>query len=199
MSWLRKPGALVSVAVSIVALLLVAAWYFQPWRLFTNATVAESIPTSAALNEADAAPPKAANKDSSTAENSAADQEMETAEQFPLVLSEGTFISHEYQTTGTVQILELESGERFLRIEGLDTSDGPELEVWITDAPVIEGVDGWRVFDDGKFLSLGPLKGNLGDQNYEIPEGVDLSDFSSVSIWCVRFSVSFGAAELQGI
>lgn len=197
MTWIRKPGALVLVAFSLVALFLVAALYFQPWRLITNTTVSESIPGSAALSEADAAPPKASNKDSSALENSATDQDVEAAQQFPIVLSEGTFISHEYQTTGTVRILELENGQRLLRIEGLDTSDGPELEVWITDAPVIEGLDGWRVFDDGNYLSLGPLKGNLGDQNYEIPVGLDLSDFSSVSIWCVRFSVSFGAAELN--
>jgi hypothetical protein len=84
-----------------------------------------------------------------------------------------------------------------LRIENLDTSNGPDLKVWLTDAPVIEGEDGWRVFDDGAYVDLGALKGNQGSQNYTIPADVDLSDLTSVAIWCDRFSVSFGAAELQ--
>jgi len=91
----------------------------------------------------------------------------------------------------------LESGERILRIEGLDTSDGPQLEVWLSDSPVIEGTAGWKVFDDGIYASLGVLKGNIGDQNYEIPDDIDLNEFISVSIWCVRFAVSFGAAEIN--
>lgn len=198
MSRFRNPKAIAAIAIAAMAVILVAAWYFQPWRLFTNVSVTESIPTASALQQAEDEPPKAASAEA-TADETTEESAQEVLPTFPLVLAEGSFISHEYATTGTVQIIELESGERFLRIEGLDTSDGPELEVWITDAPVIEGLDGWRVFDDGNYLSLGPLKGNLGDQNYEIPEGVELSNFSSVSIWCVRFSVSFGAAELNGI
>ncbi len=85
-----------------------------------------------------------------------------------------------------------------MRFEGLDTSDGPDLRVWLSDAPVIEGAAGWSVFDDGAYLDLGALKANKGDQNYEIPPGVNLSDYGSVSIWCARFAVSFAAAELAG-
>ena len=51
-------------------------------------------------------------------------------------------------------------------------------------------------FDDD-FIDLGDLKGNIGPQNYEIPEGVDLSRYKTVVIWCVRFGVAFGAAELM--
>ena len=68
--------------------------------------------------------------------------------------------------------------------------------MWLTDAPVIEGTDGWRVFDDGAWVDLGALKGNVGSQNYAIPADVDLAQLTSVSIWCDRFDVSFGAAEL---
>ncbi|MDX6760123.1 MULTISPECIES: DM13 domain-containing protein [Streptomyces] len=76
------------------------------------------------------------------------------------------------------------------------TSNGPDLRVWLTDAPVKEGKEGWHVFDDGKYVSLGKLKGNKGDQNYPIPADVQLADYTSVTIWCDRFDVSFGAAEL---
>jgi hypothetical protein len=45
-------------------------------------------------------------------------------------------------------------------------------------------------------LDLGPLKGNKGNQNYPIPADADITDLTSVTIWCDRFSVSFGAAQL---
>jgi hypothetical protein len=114
----------------------------------------------------------------------------------PVELARGELISHEHATTGTARVLQLEDGSRVLRLEGLDTSNGPDLRVWLTDAPVIEGRDGWFVFDDGASVDLGELKGNQGDANYEIPADVDLDALTSVSIWCARFAVSFGAAEL---
>jgi hypothetical protein len=61
---------------------------------------------------------------------------------------------------------------------------------------VKEGQAGWHVFDDGEYVSLGKLKGNKGSQNYTLPDGIDLARYTSVSIWCDRFDVSFGAAEL---
>lgn len=112
------------------------------------------------------------------------------------VLATGRFISHEHATEGTVRILELEDGSRVLRIENLDTDNGPDLKVWLSDAPVTEGPRGWFAFDDGQYVDLGSLKGNMGSQNYVIPADVDLADLTSVAIWCDRFSVSFGAAEL---
>jgi hypothetical protein len=113
------------------------------------------------------------------------------------VLARGELISHEHTTTGTVQILGLPDGSRVLRLENLDTSNGPVLKVWLTDAPVIPGRDGWFVFDDGQHVDLGDLKGNKGSSNYPIPADVDLGQFGSVSIWCERFAVSFGAAALD--
>ena len=89
-------------------------------------------------------------------------------------------------------------GRRVLRLADFRTTNGPDLHVWLTDAPVIDGRDGWFVFDDGAYLELGKLKANNGNQNYAIPAGSDLSELTSVSIWCDRFNVSFGAAELTG-
>ena len=122
--------------------------------------------------------------------------EVEDAPVAPKNLVSGSFISHEHQTTGTARIFELADGSRVLRLENFDTSNGPDLEVWLSDAAVIEGQAGWFLADDGDYVSLGKLKGNKGNQNYVIPPDLDLSRFSSISIWCVRFSVSFGAAEL---
>lgn len=92
--------------------------------------------------------------------------------------------------------MRLADGSRILRLEDLDTSNGPALRVWLTDAPVKSGKDGWRVFDDGAHVNLGELKGNKGNQNYTLPADLDLARYTSVSIWCDRFDVSFGAAAL---
>jgi len=58
--------------------------------------------------------------------------------------------------------------------------------------------------DDANFLKsstgrveLGKLKGNEGDQNYEVPTGTDLTKFQTVSIYCERFNANFGAAPLD--
>jgi hypothetical protein len=61
---------------------------------------------------------------------------------------------------------------------------------------VISGTAGWRVFDHGRHVDLGPLKGNKGSQNYPLPADLDPTRYRSVSIWCARFHVSFGAADL---
>lgn len=112
----------------------------------------------------------------------------------PPVIAEGALLSHEHDTSGTVQLQRTSEGTIVLRIVDLRTSDGPALRVWLTDQPVI--VDDWYNFDDGDHIDLGPLKGNEGNQNYELPAGTDLSTVKSVSIWCERFHVSFGAATL---
>ncbi len=181
---------------AIMAGLLVAAvavavglYLFQPWRIFTSSTITEDIP---------AAAPLAVPSQTPTAEPSApAVSAAPAAPAAPRELATGQFISHEHASSGTVRILELADGSRILRLEGLDTSDGPDLKVWLSDAPVIEGVAGWHVFDDGAYLDLGALKANKGDQNYEIPAATVLGDYTSVSIWCARFAVSFAAAELN--
>ncbi|MFI7000992.1 DM13 domain-containing protein [Nocardia sp. NPDC050175] len=138
----------------------------QPWRLFTNNTVIEAAPT---------------------APGAPAD---------PRTIATGTLISHEHDTAGTVRILQLPDGSRVLRLEDLDTSDGPDLHVWLTNAEVIAGKAGWFVFDDAQHTDLGSLKGNKGRQNYPIPADTDLTALTSVTIWCQRFHVSFGAAQL---
>ena len=182
--------------VVIPALLLVAViavsvglYLFQPWRIFTSSTVIEDLPAAATPTATPAVEP-------ATAGPSAAPSPVPPVAA-PRELATGQLISHEHASSGTAKILELPDGSRILRLEGLDTSDGPDLHVWLTDAPVIEGSAGWYVFDDGAYLDLGSLKANKGDQNYEIPAAATLGDYSSVSIWCARFAVSFAAAELK--
>lgn len=173
--WL--PVLLVIAAVAVVGVGAAAFW-FQPWKLFTNTEVDEALP---ALTPTDAPPGVSA------------------PQQATRVLAEGTLITHEHATTGVVKIVELPGGERVVRVEDLDTSEGPKLVVLLTDAPVIEGPDGWHVFESGRHVNLGDLKGNRGNANYPIPAGLDIDGLNSVSIWCDRFDVSFGAAALQPV
>lgn len=156
----------------------------------TQSEVSEALPTAITSTDSD-------EKSTPTKEESAPTEQESPQAFVPKELYRGELISHEHQTTGVVRVLELEDGSRVLRLEGLETSDGPDLEVWLSDAPVVEGYDGWFLADDGDYQSLGKLKATSGDQNYPIPDDLDLLRFSSMSIWCVRFSVSFGAAELE--
>lgn len=181
---IKSKKFLLPVGILATIALLGGAYIFQPWKLFVDTEVQESLPT--------VEPSAEVTTEASDRENLPS----EPTDTEPIVLAAGTLISHEHETSGRVKILKLADGTRVLRLEDLDTSDGPKVEVWLTDAPVIEGQEGWRVFDDSVFASIGPLKGNQGNQNYEIPADLDLSDFSSVSLWCVTFGVSFGAAEL---
>jgi len=193
---------LVVMSLVSVPFFVAAGTYFQPWKLFTDTRVEEALqqvtettvaPKDVNPDEADEKNPK---KEEPLSSSKSATDATEVIES-PELLAEGKFISHEHATTGAVKILQYSDGSRILRIENLKTSNGPKLEVWLTDAPVIQGVDGWRVFDDGKFINLGALKGNIGSQNYSIPSETNLEDYSSISIWCERFSVSFGAAALR--
>ena len=104
----------------------------------------------------------------------------------------GPFINRSHPTRGNAIVLGDGTGQRFLRFEDFRTDNGPDLNVYLSTAP-LDAPAGQ--FDDD-FIDLGDLKGNVGSQNYEIPRDVDLSRYSTVVIWCVRFSVIFGAAEL---
>ncbi|MFF4101874.1 DM13 domain-containing protein [Streptomyces sp. NPDC001903] len=175
----RRRRLLVGVLTAATLVLGAGLYWAQPWKLWQNSTVNEALPTASAAPAPGSSRPGA------------------DPAQGPQTISQGSLISHEHATTGTVRLIRLPDGSRTLRLENLDTSSGPDLRVWLTDAPVKEGADGWFVFDDGKYVSLGKLKGNKGDQNYEIPADVNLADYSSVTIWCDRFNVSFGAAALR--
>lgn len=158
-------------------------YWFQPWKLVVDERVDEALTT---LPPASPAPPTTPTAPAAPTEPAR-----------PVLVAEGELISHEHATTGSARIVRNPDGTHLLELVELDTSNGPDLWIWLTDQPVIEGQDGWHVFDDGAYVELGRLKGNQGNQQYEIPGDVDLADYSSMSIWCKRFSVSFGAAELD--
>ncbi|MBK9739649.1 MAG: DM13 domain-containing protein [Actinobacteria bacterium] len=187
---LKQPRVMIPLAMLVLFVAAAGLVLFQPWRLFTDVSVDEALPAAPSATSAMPVDDPAA---------SAVSVPLATSAPVPLVLATGSFISHEHGTSGRARVLELADGSRVLRLDGLDTSNGPDLKVWLSDAPVLDGPDGWFVFDDGAYVDLGSLKGNKGNQNYPIPADVDLSALSSVTIWCDRFSVSFGAADLTPV
>jgi hypothetical protein len=174
---LRRRPVQAAVAVAAVAVAFGLYW-FQPWKLVTDEEVGEALTVVATPGvSAGASVPAGARPG-------------------PVVVRQGDFVTHEHETTGTARVVRNADGSHRLELAGLDTSNGPDLRVWLSDQPVRSGVAGWRVFDDGQWVELGRLKGNKGDQAYAIPAGTDLDRLGSVTIWCKRFAVSFGAAAL---
>ena len=102
-------------------------------------------------------------------------------------LAQGSFIGRAHPTTGLAKVI-TDGNQRFLRFEGFETDNGPDLNVYLATGPPDESPE--------DFIDLGDLKGNIGDQNYELPDDIDLDRYTTVFIWCVRFTVAFGAAPL---
>jgi len=88
--------------------------------------------------------------------------------------------------TGKATVIEQPGGERTLTFTDFDVSRGVAVEVWLTPGP--------DEADDR--IELGALKGNVGDQQYEVPEGADLSRYRTVVLYCTPFTVRIAVAEL---
>jgi len=156
--------------VITLAVAAIVGWYlFRPERLFVNANVNESLPSQSAEK----------NGSSGAA---------------PMRLEAGTFHSVAHKSKGTATIFKLADGSRVLRFTDFETSNGPDVRVYLVAAG--DAVDSDTVTRAG-FVELGSLKGNIGDQNYELPSDVDLTRYKAVTIWCRRFSVNFATAPLS--
>jgi hypothetical protein len=170
------------VGVVAAVALAVGLPLFEPWRAFTSSTIDEAEPL---VDTSTPAPSPGA-----TAAEPPAEAPAQT------VLATGEFVDAEHGTSGTVRILQLADGRRFVRLEDLATSDGPDLHVWLSEA---RSGGGWGSYDDGREIRLGDLKATHGNQNYAIPAGADLTGMRSVVIWCDRFNVAFGTAAVPGL
>jgi hypothetical protein len=111
------------------------------------------------------------------------------------IVATGTFHGAAHKTSGRATVYQSPNGE-VLRLTHFATSNGPNLHVILIAASDAQDNEN---FLDKKVerVELGQLKGNEGDQNYEIPAGTDLSKFKSVSIFCERYNANFGTAPLE--
>jgi hypothetical protein len=144
--------------------------YFQPQKLFLNERHDDPLPRVAAATKG-AAP------------------NLPGGRQVALT---GELGSLEHQSSGRVRLIALADGSRILRFEALQTSNGPDLHVYLTSVPASSSWYGY----DRDFIDLGSLKGNLGNQNYAVPRSVDLARYRTAVIWCKQFAVGFAVASL---
>ena len=158
-----------SLIMAVAAVVVVAGWYvFRPERLFINKTVNESLPTVAASSG-----------------------QVEQAGNS--VLAAGEFHGVHHDTKGHAEILR-QGEKRILRLSNFETSNGPDVRVYLVAAT--DASDNATVTSSG-FVEVAPLKGNIGDQNYELAASIDLAKYRAVVIWCKRFGVNFGTAALS--
>src|SRR5207253_3776405 len=102
-------------------------------------------------------------------------------------LVSGNFHDGAHKTSGVATILELPDGKRILRLTNFATSNGPDVHVYLVAAS--DAMDSATVKQAG-FVDLGSIKGNVGDQNYDVPSDIDLNKYQAVTIWCARFNVN---------
>ena len=112
----------------------------------------------------------------------------------PVALASGSFHGIAHETKGVATVYQQPDGKRILRLTEFQTSNGPDVQVYLVAAN--DATDNDTVTRAG-FLPLGSLKGNVGDQNYEVPSEADLSKYRAVTIWCRRFGVNFATAPLR--
>ena len=162
------------IAVAIVG--SISAFAISPY--FTESSIDEELPAGTLV------PPM---MDKTMMEESMMEESM--MEEMTPVSYSGTFIGvgdgiHDAQ--GDAYTIPLEGGSNVLRLENFQSTNGPDLYVYLaTDDSASE------------FINLGELKANKGNQNYEIPDDADLTKYNKVLIWCQAFSVLFGSAELS--
>jgi hypothetical protein len=112
----------------------------------------------------------------------------------PEAVESGSFSGVMHPTMGTATIYHLADGDRILRFTNFRTSNGPDVHVYLVAAN--DAKDSATV-RHAEIIDLGTMKGNIGDQNYTLGNGLDLAKYRTVSIWCKRFAVNFGAAPLR--
>jgi hypothetical protein len=208
--WSRHPRALLLAGAVGLPAIALALWWFQPQTLLFDDVVDEGFPIDAAAEVVDddrsgdglrggepAGGTEPAPAEDEGPEDAAGDgtspEEAEATPSGPVELATGTFVSrNRYTVTGSATTYELEDGRRILRLEDFESTNGPDLFVYLTEAGSADD----DAALDAAFVDLGTLTGNIGDQNHVIPADVDLDRYDSVVIWCRRFTTSFGVADL---
>lgn len=188
-----------SLVVSLAILVLGAlAWYLGS-PLLLNRTVEEQLPFEVpSQTEMEAMPDSELEVLAEEVMETAAampDKPMEEdmPEQELAIVKSGEIAGADqfHQGSGTATIFELPDGSQILRLEDFMVTNGPDLHVLLA-----AGANPMGREDLGEYIDLGELKGNIGNQNYEIPPGVELADYNSVVIYCVPFHVLFAHADL---
>lgn len=114
----------------------------------------------------------------------------------PEALYTGHLEGKVHQTSGRVTIYMTADGKQYLRLSDFTTSNGPDVHVLLVRADD-KALEKEIVKGDLDHVELGALKGNQGDQNYDLPPAADLNQYQAVAIYCERFHAIFGVAKLE--
>lgn len=193
----RSPIVLLA---GVIGLLVVAGvgWYLIS-PLFIDEVVDEdfpAIPSAAELAEMSEEEKAAVEEDvmeeAADMPDKMMEEEMPSGE--PMALAQGMFVDADsvHQGSGEATIYELADGKHLLRFEEFDVTNGPDLHVLLATSAAPTSSS-----DLGEYIDLGSLKGNQGNQNYEIPADADVSQYQSIVIYCMPFHVVFSTATLQ--
>ena len=196
MSLLSKKPVLIILAVIAIPILAFAWWLLSP--LFLNTTITEEFPLSVTADM----PSGVTQQEAEDIMEGMAKINMDAVEPMPekmaeaTVLASGTFRDGDsfHKGSGDVSLYRLANGDSVLRFEDLDVTNGPDLHVLVSthSDPITKGE-----LQDAGYSTLGQLKGNRGDQNYEVPSDIDPDSIGSVIIYCMPFHVIFSVAPLS--
>ena len=186
-------GAFVVIAVPVLAL----AWYLGSPLLFDK-TVNEEFP----LTVSAVIPENMSRSEVEAVMEGIAKVESDMTETMPATMvsarrtSTGSFRDADrfHNGSGSATIYAISDDEYLLRVEEFRVTNGPALHVLLSAHPDPRSRS--EVKDDG-YIDLGKLKGNVGNQNYPVPAGVDVSQYRSVVIYCKPFQVIFSVAPLN--
>jgi hypothetical protein len=185
-------GGLV-VAVSIPAIAL-AWWLGSP--LFLDKEVNEDFPRAAAASLPSGVTAAEAEKAMMDAEVLTVEMSEDMSMEGVVAVRGGTFRDADsfHKGSGSATVYRLDDGGHLLRLEDFRVTNGPDLHVYLSAASNPTSSPDVR---EGGYLDLGSLKGNVGNQNYEIPAGTDITQYRSVVIYCEPFHVVFSVASLE--
>jgi hypothetical protein len=186
----NSPWKYLGVAIVLGIAVSLGWWFFSP--AFINKEVNEPLPN--VVIELSPAPVIATNPVDQPVEPPSQPSTETTSTDPGKILLRGSFYNLRYKGGGEAVVYQLSDGSRILRLQEFSVDNGPDLFVYLVPVdPVPSSSSGTEI---AGFYNLGVLKGNIGDQNYEIPADLDLSQFKSVVIWCRAFAVPFSAAPL---
>lgn len=192
---LKKTIIIAAVIIAIPAAAF-AWWLLSP--LFLSTTVEEEFPFSATADM----PVGMTQTEAEDIMSGMAKVSMEEMEDMPdemaqaEALASGMFRDADsfHKGSGSATIYRLPDGMGALRFENLNVTNGPDLRVLLSTHPDPQNK---AELNEAGYLHIGKLKGNRGNQNYEIPPDADLESFGSVIIYCMPFHVIFSVAPLQ--
>jgi Electron transfer DM13 len=114
----------------------------------------------------------------------------------PQPLYTGLLEGKAHETSGRATIYKTADGKEYLRLTNFSTSNGPNVHVLLARSDD-QNLKQEIVKGQLDSIELGPLKGNQGDQNYDLPASVDLQKYDAAVIYCERFHAVFGTAKLE--